>query len=114
MKGNESLSWALPLFLGFWILFAPGYLVFFKKNKTKQNKKTLLYSFKVVTHAFNSSTWEAEESWLDYRESSRTAIATQKNCVFKDKTKTKTKRKPTKQKTQNLPPSSLNCSTFLL
>jgi hypothetical protein len=58
----------------------------------------------VVAHAFNPSTWEAEagrfsefKASLVYRVSSRTARATQRNPVSKNKTKQTNKQK---QKTQ--------------
>ena len=50
----------------------------------------------MVAHAFNPSTWEAEERWisefeasLDYRVSSRTARTTQRNPVSKKHKQTK-------------------------
>ena len=52
----------------------------------------------MVAHAFNPSTWEAEAS-LVYTVSSRTARATQRNPVLKNKTKqNKTKNKQQQQK----------------
>jgi hypothetical protein len=52
----------------------------------------------VVAHAFNPSTWEAEagkflKASLVYKVSSRTARATQRNPVSKNKNKNKTVRK---------------------
>ena len=44
-----------------------------------------------MAYAFNPSTWEAEAS-LVYRVSSRTARATQRNPVFKNKTKNNIKK----------------------
>jgi hypothetical protein len=58
----------------------------------------------VVAHACNPSIWEAEaggfefEASLVYRVSSRTARATQRNPVSKNKTKQKTKKHPPKKK----------------
>jgi hypothetical protein len=55
--------------------------------------KIQLLSWAVVAHAFYPSTWEAEagefefEASLVYRVSSRTARATQRNPVLKNKTK---------------------------
>jgi hypothetical protein len=45
----------------------------------------------VVAHAFNPSTWEAEETSLVYKVSSRTARATQRNPVLKKKKQNKIK-----------------------
>ena len=66
------------------------------KKKKKQKcpswyhlKKLQEKSWAVVVHAFNPSTWEAEasgfefEASLVYRVSSRTARATQRNCLEK-------------------------------
>jgi hypothetical protein len=57
----------------------------------------------MVAHAFNPSTWEAEaggfsefEASLVYRVSSRTARATQRNPVSKNKQKKKKKKKKKK------------------
>jgi hypothetical protein len=60
----------------------------------------------VVAHAFNPSIWEAEaggflSSRLVYRVSSRTARATQRNPVSKNKKQTNKQKKP-KQQQQNL------------
>jgi hypothetical protein len=55
----------------------------------------------VVVHTFNSNTWEAEAEVMEslefkasmiYRVSSRTAKASQRNPVSKNKTKTKTEK----------------------
>jgi hypothetical protein len=55
----------------------------------------------MVAHAFNPSTWEAEagrflssEASLVYKVSSRTARATQRNPVSKNKNKTKQTKRP--------------------
>ena len=55
-----------------------------EQNKTKQ--KTT-FSWAVVVHTFNPSTWEEEtEASLVYRVSSRTAKAIQRNPVSKKQT----------------------------
>jgi hypothetical protein len=63
----------------------------------------------VVPHAFNLSTWKAEaggisefEASLVYRVSSRTARATQRNPVSKNKTKNQNQTKPKKQQKKKL------------
>ena len=67
-----------------------------EQNKTKQ--KTT-FSWAVVVHTFNPSTWEEEtEASLVYRVSSRTAKAMQRNPVSEKQNKTKqTKTKQTNQ-----------------
>jgi hypothetical protein len=63
----------------------------------------------MVEHTFNPSTWEAEAS-LAYRVSSRTARATQRNPVSKNKQtnkQNKTKTKEKKRKVECVPAGSL-------
>jgi hypothetical protein len=75
----------------------------------------------VVAHAFNPSTWEAEagrisefKARLVYKVSSRTARATQRNSVSKNK-KTKKRKKERKKVSQSMPGTvSLSASCLWL